>query len=410
MSYLKFLKKNGLFFWYMLIVLLMILGIQYAICPIYNFQTPTPFQGQHWYNPYKQLYPNWYQANFHLHSKTWRGLTNGKYSAKKVFQHYKNLNYDIISLSNYQSIADLSSLDPNYIPVYEHGYNIGKKHQLVIGAGEVQWRDYVFTQNKHQKQHILSYLKIDSTFIVLAHPEWENAYAQKDMLSLTDFDAIEVFNSHKTSIELWDQTLSLGKVAWALGNDDSHNILKEKRTGVCWTMVNAPAKTKSSIINALQKGSMYAVHGKHGVNQNTLEFCQIQDNTLMVKLDSTAKEIQFIGQQGEIKHSQSDTNFAAYLLTKNDSYIRAHVFGDDYQILLNPVFRYDGETVPTYRSSVNYFLTWLQRFGLMFSIITIGYFYTRHQRRELRARSTKITHVPKSVEQKRKYIDHSPVE
>jgi hypothetical protein len=59
----------------------------------------------------------------------------------------------------------------NYLPTYEHGYNIRKTHQLVLGSSEVPSLDYLFPQTSHNKQHVLSHLAGSDNMLILNHPE-----------------------------------------------------------------------------------------------------------------------------------------------------------------------------------------------------------------------------------------------
>ena len=47
------------------------------------------------------------------------------------------------------------------MPLYEHGYNISKEHQLAIGAERVEWLDFPFWTWLNQKQFILNRVGAD---------------------------------------------------------------------------------------------------------------------------------------------------------------------------------------------------------------------------------------------------------
>ncbi len=396
---LKFLKRvrNGLS--YLLLVLLVITGTQYVICPVYRFPESKPFEGEHWYNPYQDLNGNWYKANFHVHSNSWYGLSSGKDDPPDIFYKYKNLGYDIVSISDYQSINTYHDSAMAHISAYEHGYNIGKCHQLVIGAEHVEWRDFVFFRNIHHKQRIMEALKMHNAFVVLAHPSWHKAYSMDEVAQLTDFQAIEVFNSYKTSLPLWEQALSAGKPVWAVGNDDSHSMHRNWQTGVCWTMIHARSKQKEAVLEALRKGAMIAVKGKKGFSDNQLKVCRVENDKFVIELDHPAKEISFYGQNGIARKIVRDQKMAELNLNSKDTYIRTEILNDHSLMLLNPIVRFDGESLPIYSASVNQTLTWGQRIAFIFAfyllIFTIRRFQKRKDRIVLAKKGREIRYSPR---------------
>ena len=118
--------------WFLGIILLIELVI-YSLAPIYKFQEPEPFAGVQWYNPYHDIDTgNWHRANFHFHTQRWAGITAGKGTEEECYEQYKRLGYAVSALSHYQHITEFQKDSPYYIPVYEHGFGIRKKHDLAI--------------------------------------------------------------------------------------------------------------------------------------------------------------------------------------------------------------------------------------------------------------------------------------
>ena len=151
-------------------LLLFIVCIPYVFCPVYHFPEPRPFQGDVWYNPYAQMEGQWYKANFHAHAHSWGGSTSGRDRPDDLYTTYRDMGYDIIGVSNYMSIFADTASDPLAVPVYEHGYNAMKSHQICIGAKKVNWLDYTLGLNLHHKQHILNVLGRSSAYVVLPIP------------------------------------------------------------------------------------------------------------------------------------------------------------------------------------------------------------------------------------------------
>lgn len=321
----------------------------------------------------------------------------GKDSPDEIFQTYKKLGYDIITISDYQSINPSRYSDEISLTAYEHGYNIGKFHQLVIGADQVEWRDFVFFKNIHHKQRVLKALKMHNAFVVLAHPTWNNAYRINDISQLTDFHAIEVFNSYKSSEQLWEHALSSGKAVWAIGNDDSQSMRRNWQTGVCWTLIGAQSNQKANILDALYKGRMIAVKGKKGVTDNKLIKCSVGNDKLTIELEQPAKMICFYGQDGVVRKIVTDKNKAELFLDPRDTYIRTEIQSEQSIMLLNPIIRFDGVSLPTYSATVNETMTWLQRTVLLFlfflSLLLIGDLQKRKRARELKKNRRQFVYV-----------------
>ena len=155
---------------------------QYLFCPVFQFSPPQPFKGDSLYNPYKNVIPgNWIRCNFHAHTHCWGGLTNGCGTDTDIDSVYNSLHYGIHEVSNYEHIDTALPGDTQHINCYEHGYNIMKTHQLVIGASYVCLVDYLLLQTINNKQEILNLLDVDTGAIVaLTHPSIREAYMARD--------------------------------------------------------------------------------------------------------------------------------------------------------------------------------------------------------------------------------------
>jgi len=343
-------------------ILLAIIAINYALCPIYRFPEPKPFSGSSWYNPYQELNHKWYKANFHAHAWRWFGLTNGADRIEEIRNFYRTMGYDIAGISDYQYISTFKDTPSRMqIPGYEHGFNPKKTHQLALGARKVVWLDYPFGQNSHHKQHVINTLKDHSDLVVLAHPSLLNGYTHEDMSRIAGYDGFEALNHYRYSLGLWDTALSSGRAVWVFGGDDCHNISWANETGVRWTMVHAKSKSRRHIIRALRDGSHYAVAGKDGVMTNRLKRLQIKGNRLEIECESSARKIRFIGQGGILKQEMENMAMASIPLDRSDTYVRVEVLDISTDFYLNPVVRWNGKRIPRPVVQINWIATWAQR-------------------------------------------------
>ncbi len=365
----NFFKIIKVFFKNLLVILLLlilILSFQYYHTEIYNFTESKPFTGKYIYNPYQDYEATGLKANFHAHSNAWNNITNGKQTPDEVINHYKNKEYDIISLSDYNKI-NVDIKDPEYISTYEHGMNFGKRHQLVIGADYVKHFDFYLFQNKHHKQQIIKKIKSENSLISLAHPKLLNAYTSDDLIMLRGVTHLEILNHYKSSTTIWDQSLSNGKLLWALSGDDSHDIEKPYYTFVNWNRIGVSDRKKNDVMEALAKGNHYSVTNKKHCETNFLDSCILNKNCVTVYFKNQADRITFIGDQGIIRKDYENCKTASYTFSLSDTYIRIEAETGSGKIFLNPLIRYNGKHLPiiSYYPEVNLYLTILYRVAVL---------------------------------------------
>jgi len=363
----------------------------YITCPVYSFEEPKPFFGTSFYNPYQTISDDaWKKCVFHVHTKNWLGLTNGESSDEEMIDAYRQLNFDVITISDYMKInnsrAYLNILKREkergwgrmeqsdmllYIPAYEHGYNIKKAHQLALGAKRVVWRDYFFPQNLHQKQHIIDVLKKNSRLVAINHPTMRSSYRQNDFTYLSGYDLLEVQNGTHLSEATWDKALSNGHPVWLIANDDSHSVSPERLQREV-TFVNIPQSadnpndklppSSSDILKYLEQGVAFGVHfprNKQSTMQEKIEeslkvsfpvSIQILDDTLHVVWQQTMQRIDFIGDNGRLLKTITDSDAAFYPVRLQDSYVRVKLTSPDGLVYyLNPIIR-SSENMPEKQS------------------------------------------------------------
>lgn len=355
---MKMLKLSGLLF----ITCVIWLAVrQYFFCPRLSFSEPHAFTGSKLYNPYESIDSNdWIKCNFHAHTDAWNSLTNGHGTAEDVWRIYDSLGYSVHCVSEYHKINDSFSQRKNYLPAYEHGYNIRKTHQLVLGSNNVEWLDYLFPQSRSNKQWMLTKLTQNkNNVVILAHPALRNGYSIEDMKYLDDYHCMEVLNPVKSSFSHWDAALSAGKPVFIVGNDDVHDVFKSQRTGRLCTWLNVASVNRANILGALKTGRGYAmkvaeIPGERAQDRierlknrlPCLNYFRLREDTILFAVSRKAKEIAITGQEGRLLASFRDTAGAFYALQQNDTYARAAVrFDDGTEIFLNPVFRYTGSPV-----------------------------------------------------------------
>jgi hypothetical protein len=393
---LKIIKWTG-------VTLLTLIGIFLAIqvwfyftAPIYEFQQPRPFAGDQWYNPYEGMDPtHWRKANFHFHTREWGGITAGGGNTNEDFRRvYMSLGYDAPMISNYQRISEYNRDSGYYLGVYEHGFGIRKKHQILIGSQKVLWRDYSLFQNLSHRQHIIDLLREQNGIVALAHPGWDNGYPADRIGMLSNYDMLESLDGNYRSIPQWDSALSAGRPVWLLADDDAHDLGDPGEIGICVTFINAPENSARALLEALKAGRSYGVDVfrektetweekilYHTKQMPWVNAVGLRNDTLFVHVSDTAMKIAFIGQGGTVKKEETHLLSAWYLLRPEDTYIRTQIqFYNQKKepgtkLYLNPVIRYNGDQpVNALTASVNVQRTWIFRvmsFGSLILLVVV---------------------------------------
>jgi hypothetical protein len=343
-----------------LIGVILLLALPYACAPVYRFPVPIPFAGTHLHNPYEALTGTWQRTNLHAHGRAWLGLTSGRQSNEQVVSRYQTLGYAVAGVSNYHEIAAHDGVQT--LPLYEHGYNIGKHHQLAIGARRVAWLDYPVWQSVHHLQFIINRVAAGTDLVALVHPISRGAYTREDVALLTGYHAIEVVNGKFTHDDIWDAALSSGHPVWGIGNDDTHDLDDPERLGVGWTMIDAPSPSTEDIVAALRRGRAYAVvRTNQNAADTTLSTVTVHGPTMTVRVAGAPALFEFIGQNGQVRKAVPDALEASYTFDDIDTYIRPKIVAPRTTMYLNPVIRYDGQRLPWPVADVDPAKTWLVR-------------------------------------------------
>jgi hypothetical protein len=353
------IRSKTIFFALSVIPIFIILALvfQFGINVKYEFQEPQSFSGQYLYNPYSNIDTlEWKISNFHAHTHKFTGKTNAILENSRYLDSlYTYLGYNVISISDYQRINTYESKNSQYIPVYEHGYQYYKNHQLVINAGKVNWVDYFFRQTLDNKQFVINSLRKDTMVLVtIVHPILRKAYSSNDFKYLTNYNCLEVANSKYLFISNYDTVLSSGHQVFLMADDDEHNLKNPDDCGSAFNIINSVA-VRDSILKALKTGRSIGVklnlnsyktfEGKKAAIHNLplLTGFSIKNDTIYLSMNKAVRTIKFIGQHGIGKKIITDSRTGSCFFTKNDTYIRTEIeCADGTVFFLNPVLRYNG--------------------------------------------------------------------
>ena len=339
--------------------LAVVVAIPYLVAPVYRFPAERTFSGPALRNPYAHLSGVWQRANLHAHGYAWRGLTNGRQPDTEVVAAYKERGYSVAGISNYHYIAADHGVDT--LPLYEHGYNLLKQHQLAVGAHRVDWFDFPLWESLSQKQYVIDRVARTADLVAVTHP-W-SGYTEDDFRALCGYELMEVVNGPYTNGEdLWDAALSSGHVVWAIANDDSHDVADVKRTAIAWNMIDAPTAGTADIVEALRAGRSYAVSLAGTTRDAELQSVELHHQTLTVTAMGVPATFLFVGQQGTIRKTVDQAMTASYTLTPQDQYIRTVIRTPNLVMYLNPIIRHGGNVAAMAAGpTVNTLATWATR-------------------------------------------------
>jgi hypothetical protein len=329
------------------------LADQYIFSWHYVYAPPIPFQGDSIVNPYLGVKGNNVQvANFHAHTKN--GILNGKGSPIDLNDKYDSIGVDIHPVSQYHNIDTSGLAKSGYIPVYEHGYNIGKTHQLVIGANRVVNKDFVFFQTLHNKQEILERLSYDSNnVVVLTHPSLNQGYTLTDLKYLHFYDHLEILSPYANSTSYWDTVLSAGKKIFVVANDDTHDVFNNNELGRFVNLIYSPDNHSKNVIKALKNGSHAVVwlpqkSGERLIDKRKkidnikyiFQEMEVRDSSLYLSFLRTVDTLVLFGDAGKLLQIKQSVSSARFTLPSNLTYVRVEArFKDGTKLLFNPVYR-----------------------------------------------------------------------
>ena len=359
------------------------------IPPVYNFSEPTAFHGNQWYNPYTAIDTNDLKlSNFQIQSKSYGGVTNGRNnSSERVFSTYKNLGYDVITISDYMKINHYQEDSFPHVTVYEHGYGAFKNHQVCLGASEVMWLDFPLFQSKNSKQFVLNELKKKNKCVAIAHPSLRDAYSVEDMKVLRGYDLIEALSNFKNSLELWDAALSSGNPVFLIADDDAHNLDKPNDYGRVATVIHSANTAEDSLLSALKKGSAYGLvvqtpegdsheaKAKRFKKLPQMLAHTVANDSVHLQFSDSIRELKAVGQDGKVLLDLALNNQSSsytFALADVSHFVRFEVkMKDGSKIYTNPIIRSDDGKIPVaFQAGVD---IWASQFYRLLGVLVIGF-------------------------------------
>ena len=320
-------------------------------------------------NPYNMQFANQYMGQLHCHSWTFGTTTeHTKENAVNLYNMYKALGYDFMTITNYPYYDDLTPCpvpDGNMVWLcnsFEQGItptvddDNQNTHLICLNAKEAYKPEMITDETVNS---VIEHLDGEGTTVVLAHPMWyaessyppsnvqlQTLYTKQQLLNLSDkIKFVEIFNSlsvskitspytNNTAYAL-DVLASSGKTVYGFAVSDSHVFSGEPD----YTMfggnikVFANERSRSAIWSSIMEGNFYSCESIY----SKLNSIKLTDNTLIIDIgkDATTK---FYIKDGVV----ADTvigSIASYKIKGTESYVRAEiVLSDGKRMWTNPIY------------------------------------------------------------------------
>lgn len=330
-------------------------------------------------NPVSAQMPaqNWYRGNTHTHTLN----SDGDSAPDEVVRWYREHHYQFIFITDHEFITDPGPLNALFgaqerflvLPGQEitqwgddparsaaHVNALFTRH-VIQPVGERRCRSArSFTCGAHSPVSMplaetfranINAVREQNGIAQVNHPNYRWSVRPEDLNDIPDGTLIEIWNGlsginnlggddgagdvRPSSEGYWDTLLSAGKIIWAVGADDSHEI---RQRGQAWIMVRASELTPAAIRASIESGDFYASNGVflESVTASATDF------TITIPESRGAGpryRTRFIGQGGRTLATVAG-NRAVYRFAGDETYVRAVVEDSDgRRAWTQPVFR-----------------------------------------------------------------------
>lgn len=253
----------------------------------------------------KHLLPKvskYFKTNLHTHSN----ISDGKLGPEEVVDRYKKAGYQILSLTDHNTIADHSQFSqPDFLMLT--GVEI---HINAPGKDAIAGQTFHLNMIAKEPGNLWSPSRVDPRFpqaavytekmqfeemdlhcdpesinamiakanekgflVMYNHPTW-SCQSYPDYAPLKGLWAIEMRNSeccvlgnNENNARVWKDLLNLGNKVYPVGADDMHS---PRALGQSWIMVGVEKLEYASVINALEHGDFYMSCGPK-INSLTID-------------------------------------------------------------------------------------------------------------------------------------------
>lgn len=208
-----------------------------------------------------------------LHTHT--TLSDGRATPEEAAKIYLDEGYDAIAITDHWKYGEECEIEGLKILSgceYDIGGVDGSHAVHIIGVGMTSdpqipedWKNMKKTAFQKAAE-VIKRIKLHNGLAIVGHPAW-SLNTPEQLMTLGDFDVIEVFNSvseHGESVRAYsdviiDQLATAGRISNMVAVDDTHYYNGDECRG--WIMVEATDTDTQSIIRSIRAGRFYSTQG-----------------------------------------------------------------------------------------------------------------------------------------------------
>lgn len=245
-----------------------------------------------WIMTKKHLLPRverYFKTNLHTHSI----ISDGKLTREEVKDAYKALGYQILCLTDHNTIVNHSDLnDPDFLMLTGAEINIaapdnsktgGRTYHMNLIAkkpdnlwfpanvkcwfpkkeeyeSKIQYDNMDLQYNTDSVNAMIEKANEKGFFVMFNHPTW-SCQSYPDYAPLKGLWGVEIRNTEccllghdENNFRVYRDLLMLGNKVFPLGTDDMH---RHRALGQSWIMVGASELSYGKVIEALENGDFY---------------------------------------------------------------------------------------------------------------------------------------------------------
>jgi len=284
----------------------------------------------------------YYKTETHCHSIN---SGDGYIAPAELLQQYKNRDYEIVFLSDHDTLTDAESLNfPGILSINAEELSCGSHFN---GFNMTRGVDACGMSNQQKVDSILA----QGALVCINHPvapRWritaEEILALEGELSFIEiYNPSDIYEAHDDQ-SLWDSLLTADRKIWGIASGDVHQFYPLESVWLGWTMIRLETLSKEAVLDAMLRGDFYASTGVE------ISDYEVSGDTVSVSCNNCVKII-FWGKD-HTKLKQVNKQTASYTRQPGDKYVRAElVFDRNNKAWTQPVF-FDTPTAISVQESI----------------------------------------------------------
>ncbi|TGN19251.1 phosphoesterase [Leptospira idonii] len=327
-----------------------------------------PFSGKDWMNPYQSGDWNVRSEKIALHIHTdevW--YTPERHSVEEIESVYSKNGYSLVGISDYGRETQTKRFP--WLRGFEWGLNVKKRHVLAIGGTDDVSDFFPVYGSRENLTWTFQKMRSHGSYVIIAHPKLHSSFSRQELEAVSGYNAIEVFSPYGDDTKILDSLLSKGRNVHCMASDDLHyfpektiqsfsqswwkDLLqkimfvrgREGESLLRYISTSHSRNTPELVRRDLETGSFFCVKKFFREGEDPkLPDIKIQNDTIVMTGGERYLEVKWIGENGEIKRLDPDTDRSSYNLKEADRYVRLEIVGLTGKILSNAIYRY--ETIP----------------------------------------------------------------